>query len=171
MPRSTSILSSSVTIPPQQLRTQRTVNFLSLYFQNNPPCPLLFSLTSSTCERSNVKACNSLIPSHLPPLVLSCLSFQHSFLLFSIACSLFLQNAGGADLKLLPVAKACFRKRGLQRQKPHTQTRRAGAQAEACATGKEAKSGSLGCARDDKSFLAESGSAEQGLAWPALALY
>ena len=31
----------------------------------------------------------------LPPLVLSCLSFSQSLSLFSIICSLFLQNTGG----------------------------------------------------------------------------
>ena len=42
----------------------------------------------------------SFIFSNLPPLVLSCLSFLHSFSLFSTTSSLFLQNGGGGGYRI-----------------------------------------------------------------------
>jgi hypothetical protein len=44
--------------------------------------------------------------STLPPLVFSCLSFSHSFPLFSATCSLFFQNTGGGVPSAISVLRS-----------------------------------------------------------------
>ena len=51
---------------------------------------------------------NSFVPIQLPPLFSSCLSFASSRRLFSIACSLFLQNRG-VGITLFPAPPQEFR--------------------------------------------------------------
>src|SRR6266404_3913467 len=49
-----------------------------------------------------LKKVNSCVLSSLPPLVFSLLSFRHRRPLFSMVCSLFVQNAGGGTPSCVP---------------------------------------------------------------------
>src|SRR5882762_10114528 len=69
-----------------------------LCFQIYLRCPLLFSSVTSILlfylHRSPVTNHKPRVFFGLPPLVLSCLSFSRSLPLFSVTCSLLLQNRG-----------------------------------------------------------------------------
>src|SRR5258706_4583678 len=70
-----------------------------LCFHNHLRCPLVFSSVRSV-PTASVRSVLSLffksfVVRRLRPIELSCLSFSHSFRLFSSACSLFSQNTGG----------------------------------------------------------------------------
>src|SRR3984893_7340057 len=69
-----------------------------LYFDNHLSCPGVSPFTAFKDLSTSVSPClcgKSSLLSGLPPLVFSCLSFPHSFPVFSRACSLFCQKQGG----------------------------------------------------------------------------
>jgi hypothetical protein len=74
--------------------------FLQLFsFHNHLRCPLLFSSESSIPAASARSVLRLIFKSfamrRLRPFERSCLTFSHSFPLFSETCGLFCQNAGG----------------------------------------------------------------------------
>src|SRR6267142_3999989 len=114
MPRSTSVQTCSTIIPSQQsaLHPANHRFFTPLFSSTSEPlfaqllcfhiylrCPLVFSSEPSIYPTSVPsvlgRSRKSFAINGLRHLVLSCLSFLRSLRLFSIACRLFLQNAGG----------------------------------------------------------------------------